>query len=163
MKTPSRFETPHRIQRDKPYLLSLLEVTSFSEPVKLYIKHYLLYAMRKCRNSKFLYYLLSFFTIVIPAIISVLQSLDNAPKTKIDYIVILLSAFSSLCASALSLFQFHRKWTRNRQYIETSISVINRAIFSKGDNKAEQKMMHSLDRLNTLHQIAWNNERKKDQ
>lgn len=177
---------PNNIACDKQYIRYLINQLEISNKGKAHLLHYLLYASDKCRHAKLFYYAFTSSTIMLPILVTLLTACD-AQQAK--YVSSILVATTSIAAALLSLFKFHEKWTRYRNYIENAIAIIMDAVYgsdetfdnngSEGPDAAaeknkvpsdnnpssnlERRIMTTFNKLNREHQNLWAQERRNDQ
>ena len=180
---------PRRISSDKQFIGYLINQLSISDKGKAYLLHYLLYASSKCRHSKLLYYIITSCTIIFPVFVTLLTTCSMPWAKCISSILI---SATSIAAASLSLFKFHEKWTRYRNYIEKTIAMIVDDVYgtsssSKNDGpegpepsstvqmedseftanvaitRLENQILSDFNKLNREHQHLWVQERERDQ
>ena len=157
------------IDHDKHHIRFILKELRLTSPTEAYILHYMLYAIKKSWRAKHFYYLLTLCTVTLPIIATLLQSLKISQN-----IIPYLTAATSIAAASLSLFKFHEKWTRYRDYVEEGISIIykNNVAYLKNEQnlssikkqeKLETDLIVEFRQLNQRHHAKWTDERTNEQ
>lgn len=176
---------PKRIACDKRYIRYLINQLKISNKGKAHLLHYLLYASGKCKHAKLFYYIFTSCTIMLPILVTLLTACE---VQQAKYVSSILIATTSIAAALLSLYKFHEKWTRYRNYIENAIAIIIDDVYSADEtsvsngmegsdiptekrissdndqlNNLESRIMAAFNKLNREHQNLWAQERRHDQ
>lgn len=165
---------------DQIFLRQIIEMDQFlTKEAKMDVLHYALHAAKKAKWTKRAYYVLSSVTILLPLISNVLMFFSHSELEAINIICIILSTVVSMAAASLSLFKFHDKWTRYRNYTENLIGLIifylhtpdniNNSESSVSEQELDNPQrktctdfLIAFHQLNKKHSLSWKQERDTD-
>lgn len=158
-----------KIETDKVYIPKLMEGIR-DEQLRQQIEHELYTYARRAVFYKRCYYILTCATIILPALVSVVNVVPSDSPNEIKLTVTILSAVSAVAAGVLGAANVHEHWTSYRSACENlkeEIFLYVKAVapYDIDDSKErESKFVSNL--LNLYHQenSRWkDNVRKKDE
>ena len=169
---------------DQIFLRQIIEMNqTLTKEAKIDVLHYALHAAKKAKWTKRAYYVLSSVTILFPLVSNVLLFFSRSELDAVNIVCIILSAGVSMAAASLSLFKFHDKWTRYRNYTESSIGLVIHYLHTSddvstsesgfNDADSEQQLdnrqhktctvfLRAFHQLNKRHHLSWQQERDTD-
>lgn len=140
---------------DNKYLIDFLQ----NEKIKNRVSANLFWYIKKATESKYGYYTLTIITIVAPVVSAIIL---NGPFeggiTKLVAGIIL--GFSTIAASLIPLFNYHKKWIIYRNQAEDIKRILAEAYID--DNLDENVILEKIEKSIAKTDEKWTNEHKKE-
>ncbi len=140
---------------DNKYLIDFLQ----DEKIKNRISANLLWYIRKATESKYGYYTLTIITIVAPVVSAIILNgpfEDEITKLVADIIL----GSSTIAASLISLFNYHKKWIIYRNQTEAIKRILAKAYID--DNLDENIILDEIEKNIAKTDEKWTNQHKEE-